>query len=395
MTGNPSEQASHVFGCLHGVLRTAALYPPMHALTVKAKQTLHDALTAYLSTHGRLVFRFLGDVLVADDRILPRESLLYRQFLAVCQNERQIGSISFIAGVEPREVDALLEAVTEGVGGEPSSWASRKGLTHVALGPPVQPEQQSGEATARRAYYGSIDALRDIQATVRARAPLAVEQIGTLRVFTSTLLEEVLQSPALVLRLASIKSYDEYTLYHSVNVAVISIGLGLVIGLPEPLLREVAMAGMLHDVGKIAIPLEILRKPGPLDEAEWGIMRRHPVLGADLLSRLAGSNRLPMIVAFEHHLRFDMRGYPSVPAGWVQHPVSRLACVADVFDAMTSRRAYKKAIPNADVRSYVRDESGRTFDPRLVRVLDLMLGQLDEETPEETSHETSDRVSGA
>ena len=395
MSGNPSEQASHVFGCLHGVLRTAALYPPMHALTVKAKQTLHDALTAYLSTHGRLVFRFLGDVLVADDRILPRESLLYRQFLAVCQNERQIGSISFIAGVEPREVDALLEAVTEGVGGEPSSWASRKGLTHVALGPPVQPEQQSGEATARRAYYGSIDALRDIQATVRARAPLAVEQIGTLRVFTSTLLEQVLQSPALVLRLASIKSYDEYTLYHSVNVAVISIGLGLVIGLPEPLLREVAMAGMLHDVGKIAIPLEILRKPGPLDEAEWGIMRRHPVLGADLLSRLPGSNRLPMIVAFEHHLRFDMRGYPSVPAGWVQHPVSRLACVADVFDAMTSRRAYKKAIPNADVRSYVRDESGRTFDPRLVRVLDLMLGQLDEETPEETSHETSDRVSGA
>ena len=395
MSGNPSEQASHVFGCLHGVLRTAALYPPMHALTVKAKQTLHDALTAYLSTHGRLVFRFLGDVLVADDRILPRESLLYRQFLAVCQNERQIGSISFIAGVEPREVDALLEAVTEGVGGEPSSWASRKGLTHVALGPPVQPEQQSGEATARRAYYGSIDALRDIQATVRARAPLAVEQIGTLRVFTSTLLEQVLQSPALVLRLASIKSYDEYTLYHSVNVAVISIGLGLVIGLPEPLLREVAMAGMLHDVGKIAIPLEILRKPGPLDEAEWGIMRRHPVLGADLLSRLAGSNRLPMIVAFEHHLRFDMRGYPSVPAGWVQHPVSRLACVADVFDAMTSRRAYKKAIPNADVRSYVRDESGRTFDPRLVRVLDLMLGQLDEQTPEETSHETSHRVSGA
>ena len=107
MTDSATDQASHVFGCLHGMVRTAALYPRMHALTVKAKQTLHDALTAYLSTHGRLVYRFLGDVLVADDRILPRESLLYRQFLAVCQNERQIGSISFIAGVEPREVDAL------------------------------------------------------------------------------------------------------------------------------------------------------------------------------------------------------------------------------------------------------------------------------------------------
>src|SRR5437016_155426 len=113
MTGSPTEQTSHVFGCLHGMVRTAALYPPMHAQTVKAKQTLHDALTAYLSSHGRLVYRFLGDVLVADDRILPRESLLYRQFLAVCQNERQIGSISFMVGVEPREVDALLEARSE------------------------------------------------------------------------------------------------------------------------------------------------------------------------------------------------------------------------------------------------------------------------------------------
>jgi HD-GYP domain-containing protein (c-di-GMP phosphodiesterase class II) len=395
MTDNPTEQASYVFGCLNGMIRTAALYPPMHALTVKAKQTLHDALTGYLSTHGRLVYRFLGDVLVADDRILPRESLLYRQFLAVCQNERQIGSISFVTGVELREVDALLEAVTRGVGDEPSAWVSHKGLTHVLLGPPIQPEQQSGETTAKRAYYGSIDALRDIQATIRARAPLAVEQMGTLRVFTSTLLDQILQSPALVLRLASIKSYDEYTLYHSVNVAVISIGLGLVIGLPEPLLREVAMSGMLHDVGKIAIPLEILRKPGPLDEEEWQIMRRHPVLGADLLSRLPGSNRLPMIVAFEHHIRFDRRGYPSVATGWAQHPVSRLACVADVFDAMTSRRAYKKAIPNTDVRGYVRDEAGRTFDPRLVRVLDLMLGQLEEATPEEGRHEGPDTVSRA
>src|SRR2546429_6792264 len=75
MTGSSTEQASHVFGCLHGMVRTAALYPPMHGQTVKAKQTLHEALTTYLSAHGRLVYGFVGDVLVADNRILPRESL--------------------------------------------------------------------------------------------------------------------------------------------------------------------------------------------------------------------------------------------------------------------------------------------------------------------------------
>src|SRR5213596_3892224 len=94
MTGSSTEQASHVFGCLHGMVRTAALYPPMHGQTVKAKQTLHEALTTYLSAHGRLVYGFVGDVPVADHRILPRESPLYRRFLALCQNERHIGSRS-------------------------------------------------------------------------------------------------------------------------------------------------------------------------------------------------------------------------------------------------------------------------------------------------------------
>jgi HD-GYP domain-containing protein (c-di-GMP phosphodiesterase class II) len=195
------------------------------------------------------------------------------------------------------------------------------------------------------------------------------------------MLEQMLQAPGLVLRLASIKSYDEYTLYHSVNVAVISMGIGLALGLPPELLRELGMAGMLHDLGKIAIPLDVLRKPGLLDAEEWRIMCRHPVLGADLLARLPGSSRLPLIVAFEHHMRYDGKGYPFVRDGWRQHPVSRLACLADVFDAMTSRRAYKKAIPVEQVRAFVRDEAGRTFDPRLVRILDRTLRLMRDTTP--------------
>ena len=103
------------------------------------------------------------------------------------------------------------------------------------------------------------------------------------------------------------------------------------------------------------------------------------------MARLPGSNRLPLIVAFEHHMRYDGKGYPFVRDGWRQHPVSRLACLADVFDAMTSRRSYKKAIPLEQVRVFVRDEAGRTFDPRLVsllgRTLRMMDGGAREEVP--------------
>lgn len=373
MAVEATEQIQLIFAHLNGMIRAAGLYLPAHPQTRKAKQTLHQTVVAFLEVHGKLVYRFMGDLLVANDRILPRESLVYRRFLDSCQSERGIGSIAFAPGVEEREIDALLEALTEGVGDSLGAWVARKRLAHVFLGPPVQPDRQSGEAVARRAYQGSIETLREIEASIRSRRPLSMEHLGTLRVYTSAMLEQILAAPGLVLRLASIKSYDEYTLYHSVNVAVISIGLGVAIGLPEPILRELGMAGVLHDLGKIAVPLEILRKPGLLDEDEWRVMRRHPVLGADLLARMPGSNRLPMIVAFEHHMRFDTRGYPFIREGWMQHPVSRLACVADVFDAMTSRRAYKKAIPHANVCAYVRDEAGRTFDPRLVAVLEHML----------------------
>jgi HD-GYP domain-containing protein (c-di-GMP phosphodiesterase class II) len=371
--------AQLIFGHLHAMVRGAGLYPPTHPQVRAAKETLLEALTAHLASHGKLVYRLVGDLLIADERILSRESLIYRRFLEVCRAERGIGSITFIRGVEPREIDALLEAFTEGVGPSLSSWLAQRVLTHVFLAPPVDPDKQSGEVVARRAYSGSVEVLRDIEATIRSRAPVSVEQIGTLRIFTATLLDQILQNPALVLRLASIKSYDEYTLYHSVNVAVISIGLGVALGLPDSVLRELAMAGVLHDLGKIAIPVELLQKPAALDEAEWRIMRRHPLLGASLLSRLPGSNRLAMIVAFEHHMRFDGAGYPQVEGQWKQLALSRLACVADVYDAMTSRRSYKRAYPTGDVRAYLGSESGAIFDPRLVRVLDHMLAHVSED----------------
>jgi HD-GYP domain-containing protein (c-di-GMP phosphodiesterase class II) len=381
MSDVPPPDPQLIFTYLHGLLRAAGLYRPTHPQTHRAKQTLFQAVSVYLAAHGRLTYRFMGDLLVANDRILPRESLLYRRFLESCQQERGIGAVGFTAGLQERELDALLEALTEGVGSSVGEWSARRRLTHLHLAPPSQADRQSGEGVARRAYYGSIEVLRDIESTIRARRALNLEQVGTLRVYTSTMLEQMLQAPGLVLRLASIKSYDEYTLYHSVNVAVISMGIGLALGLPHDLLRELGMAGMLHDLGKIAIPLDVLRKPGLLDAQEWRIICRHPVLGAELLARLPGSNRLPLIVAFEHHMRYDGKGYPLAREGWRQHPVSRLACLADVFDAMTSRRAYKRAIPAEQVRAFVRDEAGRTFDPRLVSVLDRTLRMMRDTAP--------------
>lgn len=353
-----------------------ALYSRDHSQTAKARETLFRALESHLVSEEQLVYRFLDDLLVANERPLPHESLVYRPFLLSCQDKRRIGSITFLRGIELRELDILIEALTTEMTGNWSEWVAGKDLRHILVSPPLRLGRTNGDGVARRAYGASIKSLRDIHDTIRSRAPVTTAQLESLHSVSSTLMDEILLTPGLVLRLSSIKSYDEYTLYHSVNVGVIGLGLGLVLKLPVNLLQEVVLAGMLHDVGKSAIPIDILRKTSALEETEWQSIRKHPSLGAEILCHAPGTNRLSMIAAFEHHMRFDQAGYPAMRTNRMQHPISRLVCMADVFDAMTSRRAYKVAIPIDKVCTYTRNQSEKLFDPKMVHALEIMLSQL-------------------
>jgi HD-GYP domain-containing protein (c-di-GMP phosphodiesterase class II) len=358
------------------------LYTRNHTQTAKARETLFRALKSHFVSEEQLVYRFLDDLLVANERPLPYESLVFRPFLLNCQDKQRIGSITFLRGIELRELDFLIEALTTEMNGTWSEWIAGKGLHHILVSPPLHLGRTNGDGVARRAYGASIKSLRDILETIRSRTPVTTAQLKSLQTVSSTLMDEILLTPGLVLRLSGIKSYDEYTLYHSVNVAIIGLGLGLVLKLPVNLLREVVLAGMLHDVGKSAIPIEILRKTTALEEPEWQAIRKHPSLGAEILCHAPGTNRLSMIAAFEHHMRFDQAGYPAMRKRRMQHPVSRLVCMADVFDAMTSRRAYKVAIPIDKVCNYTRNQSERMFDPKMVHALEIMLYQLKDVTAE-------------
>jgi putative two-component system response regulator len=140
--------------------------------------------------------------------------------------------------------------------------------------------------------------------------------------------------------------------------------------------EQIRLAAMLHDVGKIGIPDAILLKPGPLNDEEFTIIKRHPALGSSLLAE--GESpllRLAAEIALTHHERWDGRGYPHGLAGDAIPVFGRIAAIADAFDAMTSDRVYRPALPVGEALSEIRGERGRQFDPTLV---DAFASALDE-----------------
>ena len=176
-----------------------------------------------------------------------------------------------------------------------------------------------------------------------------------------------------LLRLARAGEFrDEETGYHLIRMARYSRLVANALGLERDEAETIELAAPLHDIGKIGIPDGILLKPARLDELEWGTMQRHPVIGHEILKGSASKYvRMGALIALGHHERYDGKGYPSGLDGDHIPLCARIVAVADVYDALTSVRPYKKAWKPDDALDYLRTQRGKHFDPRLV---DAFLG---------------------
>lgn len=175
-----------------------------------------------------------------------------------------------------------------------------------------------------------------------------------------------------LLGLTNLRCHDQYTHNHSVNVALLSMALGNRAGYPKAELADLGMAALFHDVGKCAISLDVLNKPGEFTKEEWDIMRTHPTEGVLTLIQLRGLGNVPARMAstsFEHHMNFDFSGYPKLAVPWTQSLSSRIVTIADCYDAMTSSRVYRREpMSPANVLKFMFNKSGQSFDPVLLKL---------------------------
>jgi putative nucleotidyltransferase with HDIG domain len=179
----------------------------------------------------------------------------------------------------------------------------------------------------------------------------------------------------IVLPLLQLKEFDQYTTTHSLNVAVLSMALAEFQGLGARDVRAFGIAGLLHDVGKTKIPIEVLTKPGKLTDEERILMNGHPAAGARLLLDTEEKLDLAIVVAYEHHIMIDGGGYPALAYARACHHASRLVHVCDVYDALRTKRPYRDAWEFEKVLGYLNERSGLEFDPDLVAAFIRMMRQ--------------------
>jgi putative nucleotidyltransferase with HDIG domain len=173
--------------------------------------------------------------------------------------------------------------------------------------------------------------------------------------------------------LASLKSANEYTFTHVTNVCILTMSLAENLGFKGEQLHKIGVASLLHDIGKIFIPDEILSKPGMLTPEERRTIETHTEKGARYLMGIEGIPKLAVLTALEHHQKFDGNGYPSIRGGWTPNIVSQLISVADVFDAMRSRRSYQEPKTLEFIESILIKGKSTSFNPIVV---DLFLNLI-------------------
>lgn len=191
---------------------------------------------------------------------------------------------------------------------------------------------------------------------------------GSLRTAVNRIIDDLLRSPNVVMNLTDIRASDDFTFGHSVNVAILSLMIGLGMNYNESRLRDLGLGALLHDIGKVRLPEEILKKDGPLAPAEAAEMQRHPTYGFEILRSQPNLSILSAHVAYQHHERLNGDGYPRRLRGGEIHEFARIAAVADAYDALVTDRLLRRGFTPGDALQMLQALS-QQYDQTAVRAL--------------------------
>jgi HD-GYP domain-containing protein (c-di-GMP phosphodiesterase class II) len=373
-------RARELLARLSGARRSVTFYPRGHVVVKDNITALMAAIEAYHKDGVDVPLVFFDDEVLLGEQLLAQESVIFDQLIRDMTESGQT-SVAFLQGLTVDELERALQVLAvdgnaiEHMGGLEAA-VSAASIPHVQIGTVAFARDagdfEDAEANNNRhAYLHAIDAVREFGEHAAQGKPVSVYQV---RDAARSIVDNVLGNKGAMLELSGLKSYDEYTFFHSVNVTILSVALGSLISTNRRFLNSLGVGALMHDIGKMTVDLAILNKRGPLTAEEWEIMRLHPVHGAEVAASMRGLDRSSIVVILEHHMRYDLDGYPGRKPRRAQHLTSRIVALADAYDAMTSRRSYAEARPQDEAMEILAKNSGTAFDPTLVRMFTQMMG---------------------
>jgi putative nucleotidyltransferase with HDIG domain len=354
-------------------VRACQLYAREHPLVARNVEGLLAALKPSLAASPTLTVGIVGGELVVADTPLPKASASMGDLIKRL-SDQHIERITFDRGITGAEVLGFMLAVAALTGkGDADAQLT---FPHIRVGR-ISAEERRDDGLAndmaaiRRLYSNAVqiaESVWDAAATEgQPDLPGALQAIDGLA-------DAVAENRAAVMALTAMRAYDNYTFTHMVNVSILTMGQARALGIEGKLLREFGLSALMHDIGKVRTPKEILNKPDKLTDDEFSIMRRHTVDGAEILRRTPEMPVLAPVVAFEHHLRLDGTGYPVGVRRPALNLGTMLCSIADVYDAMRSQRAYQRAFATERILAVLTRTDGVQFDQHLVRRFVQLLG---------------------
>lgn len=413
-----------VFRDLLGALQISKLYKLEHPMVQKALEKAFLSMSEALTERGRLVFGIIGEELTCEDEIFFELSALAQQAIHLFK-AKGVEKIVFTRGMPREDLAAFLrylaagkdQALPEigqylkeqgvrtieagkitiggkgggsghgsggsgtGTGGAGSGGGSGTGTGGAGSGGPAGSGTGTGDAGGgqegaqawRRSGLAGGDPAQVYDSSLGGITATLTEVMNTevvdhlmLRQGVGSILEGLTKRHRDFLKLVTLKRYHPTTFVHIMNVSVLSMFCAARLGFHKEDTIEIGVAGLFHDIGKLQISRQLLGKAGKLTDEEFHKMRSHTVYGTEILLEYVDTlGILPAVAAFEHHLKYDLTGYPRSRFNQKPHTASCIIAICDVYDALNQRRSYKQDYPPDEVYAIMQKEKGSAFSPEL------------------------------
>lgn len=365
-----------------GAVKSMAFYPASHPAIRQPLLELDTTIAAALNRSQTLSWGVIDGVMFFEEQLIVVPSAAIADLINRL-TEKRIGRITFLSGLTFDELQQFVQlfslknsSIDEIRRGLKQARAAhiqleRQGEEHFEPRSEAEPgEEAEGDYLAT--YGNALDAIRGVCRDIEeGRIPSSAPVIRVV----DRMVNITLQDPSTLLGLSMIKDYDNYTFNHCVNVGVLALALGATLGLDSSTVKDLGIAGQLHDIGKTRISKKILNKPGKLSSIEFDEIKRHSELGAKIIREMEGLTPQIAQIVLGHHLYFNRNGYPDWARSLPANRLIDIIAIADTYDAITTLRPYQLPVTPWAALGELQKLGGTLLDGELVARFVEMMGK--------------------